>query len=104
MEDTTKQEKKAQKRSSSPKNKPVFVKNPINITPTMKVLNPISVPPQPKKIKACLFYNNNGFVKIVAYMAQRVSLRIRTTRSTPCALLEHGLFQVAPSLIKLKSY
>lgn len=103
MEDTTKQEKKAQKRSSSPKNKPVFVKNPI-ITPTMKVLNPISVPPQPKKIKACLFYNNNGFVKIVAYMAQRVSLRIRTTRSTPCALLEHGLFQVAPSLIKLKSY
>ncbi|KAJ8727019.1 hypothetical protein PYW08_015416 [Mythimna loreyi] len=46
--DDIKQDKKAQKRSSSPKNKAIFVKNPISIAPCAKVLNPVNVPPLKK--------------------------------------------------------
>ncbi|KAJ8725044.1 hypothetical protein PYW07_016002 [Mythimna separata] len=46
--DDIKPDKKAQKRSSSPKNKAIYVKNPISIAPCSKVLNPINVPPLKK--------------------------------------------------------
>ncbi|KAH9641024.1 hypothetical protein HF086_015120 [Spodoptera exigua] len=49
--DEVKQEKKPQKRSLSPKNKPVLVKNPISIAPNTKLLNPINLPSLPKKMK-----------------------------------------------------
>lgn len=49
--DDIKQDKKAQKRSSSPKNKAIFVKNPIAIAPCAKVLNTTNVPPIAKKMR-----------------------------------------------------
>lgn len=45
--DEVKQEKKPQKRSLSPKNKAVLVKNPINIAPNTK----LPLPPLPKRMK-----------------------------------------------------
>ncbi|KAF9410040.1 hypothetical protein HW555_010757 [Spodoptera exigua] len=47
--DEVKQEKKPQKRSLSPKNKPVLVKNPISIAPNTKLLNPIKFTISSKK-------------------------------------------------------
>ncbi|XP_022829147.1 transcriptional regulator ATRX [Spodoptera litura] len=49
--DDIKQEKKAQKRSISPKNKAVLVKTPINIAPNTKILNSVSMPSLPKRMK-----------------------------------------------------
>lgn len=50
MEEPSKQDpKKAQKRPASPKNKTIYIKNPIAI-PT-KAVNPLGIPTLPKKIR-----------------------------------------------------
>ena len=57
MEDNTKLDsKKAQKRPASPKNKTIFIKNPIAI-PT-KAVNHMAIPTLPKKIRvSCVVYS-----------------------------------------------
>ncbi|CAD0198800.1 unnamed protein product [Chrysodeixis includens] len=51
LDEPVKTEKKPQKRQLSPKPKPILVKNPISIAPCNKVVNAISTPPLPKKLR-----------------------------------------------------
>ncbi|KAM3968251.1 ADD domain-containing protein 1 [Aphomia sociella] len=53
--DETKLDKKPLKRPASPKNRPMIIKNPISLAPasSSKLINPMSVPTLPKKIKIC---------------------------------------------------
>ncbi|XP_075972947.1 ADD domain-containing protein 1 [Anticarsia gemmatalis] len=51
IDESNKSDKKAQKRSASPKHKSILVKNPISIAPCAKVINSVGVPPLAKKVR-----------------------------------------------------